>query len=47
MALKTAVEMMKGMRNKLRMLGIPLDGHAHVRVDNMSVVRNTTAPESI
>jgi hypothetical protein len=45
-ALKTAVELIKGLRYKLRMMGIPLDGHAHVRVDNMSVVNNTTAPES-
>jgi hypothetical protein len=46
MALKTAIEMVKGMRYKLRMMGIPLDGHAHVRVDNMSVVVNTSAPDS-
>jgi Reverse transcriptase (RNA-dependent DNA polymerase) len=46
MAVKTAVEMIKGMRYKLRMMGIPLDGHAHLRVDNMSVVVNTSAPES-
>jgi hypothetical protein len=46
MALKTAVEMIKGMRYNLRMMGIPLDGHAHVRVDNMPVVVNTSATES-
>jgi hypothetical protein len=45
-ALQSAVEMIKGMRNKLRMMGIPLDGHAHVHVDNMSVVINMSAPES-
>ena len=28
------------------MMGVPLDGPTHVRVDNMSVVHNTTAPES-
>lgn len=28
------------------MMGIELDGHAHMRVDNMSVVRNTSTPES-
>ena len=27
-------------------MGVPLDGPTHVRVDNMSVVHNTTAPES-
>jgi hypothetical protein len=46
MAEKSAVEIVKGMRYKLCMLGIPLDGPAHLRVDNMSVVANTTAPES-
>jgi hypothetical protein len=46
MATKTAVEMIKGLRYKLRMMGIPLDGHAHLRVDNMSVVANSTIPES-
>jgi hypothetical protein len=28
------------------MLDVPLDGHAHVRVDNMSVVNNVTIPAS-
>jgi hypothetical protein len=27
------------------MMDIPLDGHAHLCVDNMSVVANTTVPE--
>jgi hypothetical protein len=45
-ALRTAIEMIKGLRYKLRMLGVPLDGHAHIRVDNQSVVFNTTIPES-
>ncbi len=46
-ALKTAVEIVKGMRYKLRMLGVPIDGHAHMRVDNMSVVKNSSIPESV
>ena len=29
------------------MMGIPIEGHAHVRIDNMSVVNNTTKPESM
>jgi hypothetical protein len=45
-ALSTAVEMIKGLRYKLRMMGVPLDGPAHVRVDNNSVVCNTTLAES-
>ena len=46
MALKSAVEMIKGLRYKVRMMGIPLEGATHVLVDNMSVVYNTTRPES-
>ena len=47
MALKVGVEMIKGLRYKLRMMGVPLDGHTHVRVDNMSVVQNSSRPESV
>ncbi len=46
-ALKTGIEIVKGMRYKLRMLGVPIDGHAHMRVDNMSVVKNSSVPESV
>jgi hypothetical protein len=28
------------------MMGIPIEGPSHMRVDNMSVVMNTTVPES-
>lgn len=47
MALKMCSELVQGLRYKLRMFGIPLDGPAHIRVDNMSVVNNTTLPESV
>ena len=46
MALKVGVEMLKRLRYKLRMMGVPLDGHAHVRVNNVSVVYNSSLPES-
>jgi hypothetical protein len=46
-ALKIATEMIQGLRYKLRMMGIPIDGPAKVLCDNMSVVYNTTAPESV
>jgi hypothetical protein len=46
MAVKAAVELIKGMRYKLRMLGIPLEGPTTLFVNNMSVVANTSAPES-
>ena len=45
-ALKTAVEMLEGLRYKLRMMGVPLDGPADLFCDNESVVTNTTKPES-
>ena len=28
------------------MMGVPLEGYAHVHIDNMSVVNNTSRPES-
>ena len=45
-ALKVATEMIVGLRYKLRMMGVPLDGAADVFVDNQSVVYNTSLPES-
>ena len=45
-ATKTAIEYLRGLRYKLRMMGIPLSGPAYVYGDNMSVIHNTAAPES-
>ena len=45
-AMKTAVEMVEGLRYKLRMMGVPLDGPAYVKADNMSVIHNCSNPES-
>jgi hypothetical protein len=45
MALQIAVDMIEGLRYKLRMMGIPLDGKTSVFCDNKRVVKNTTAPE--
>jgi hypothetical protein len=45
--MKTGVELSEGIRYKLRMMGVPLDGHIHIKVDNMSVVKNTSIPESM
>jgi hypothetical protein len=44
--MKTAIDMIEGLRYKLRMMGIPLIGPTSVVCDNESVVRNSTAPES-
>ena len=46
MALKTGVELLEGLRYKLRMMGVPLEGYCYTFVDNKSVVHNTSLPES-
>ena len=45
-AMKTAVELLEGLRYKLRMMGVPLEGPAYVKADNMSVVHNCSNPAS-
>ena len=45
-ALRIATEMIKGLRYKLRMMGIPLEGPANVLVDNETVMKNSTIPSS-
>ena len=46
-AMKTGVELLEGLRYKLQMMGIPVEGYAYVCADNMSVVKNTSLPESV
>ena len=46
-AMKTAVELIEGLRYKLRMMGVPLDGPTYVKADNMSVVHNCSTPSSM
>jgi hypothetical protein len=45
-ATKMAVELIEGLRYKLRMFGIPIDGPVNTFVDNNSVMLNTTIPTS-
>ena len=45
-AMKTAVEMIEGLRYKLRMFGIPVEGPANIYCDNEAVTKNTQVPES-
>lgn len=45
-ALRILIKMLKGLRYKLRMFGIPIDGPANVFCDNKSVVMNSTVPTS-
>jgi hypothetical protein len=45
-AAKTAIDMIEGLRYKLRMMGISIDGPTNLFGDNMSVVINATYVES-
>jgi hypothetical protein len=45
-ALRLATELIKSLRYKLKMLGIPLDGPENVLVDNNTVIKNSTIPSS-
>ena len=45
-AMKTGVEALRGIMYKLRMMGVPLTGPIYIYGDNMSVIYNTSRPES-
>ena len=46
-AMKTAMESARGLRYKLRMMGVPIAGPTYMYGDNMSVIHNTQRPESM
>jgi hypothetical protein len=45
-AMKLGMESLRGLRYKLRMMGVPINGPSLVYGDNMSVIYNTQSPES-
>ena len=45
-AMKHGIETLRGLRYKLRMMGVPISGPSYVYGDNMSVIHNTSRPES-
>ena len=45
-AMKHGIETVRGIRYKLRMMGVKLSGPTFVYGDNMSVIHNTQKPES-
>ena len=45
-AMRTGLETVQGIRYKLRMMGIPLETPTYIYGDNMSVIHNTSKPES-
>ena len=44
--MKQLCEYIRGLRYKLRMMGIPVEGPAYIEGDNQSVLANTTIPDS-
>ena len=44
--LKVGVELVEGLRYKLRMFGVPIDGAVNTYCDNEAVYQNTVIPES-
>ena len=45
-AMKHGMEHIRGLRYKLRTIGVPIEGPAYVYGDNMPVIYNTSRPES-
>jgi hypothetical protein len=45
-AMKLGMESLRGLRYKLRMMGVPIFGPSLIYGDNMSVIHNTQRPES-
>jgi hypothetical protein len=46
-AMKNGIDTRRGIRYKLRMMGVTIDGPTYVYGNNMSVVHNTQRPESV
>ena len=46
-ALKQAVELVKALRYKLRMFGVPIEGPTDMFCDNEAVYKNSSTPESV
>ena len=45
-SMKQCTEYIRGLRYKVRMMGIPVNGPAYIRGDNQSVLCNTSIPDS-
>ena len=46
-AMKQLIETLRGIRYKLRMMGVEVAGPSYIYGDNMSVINNTSKPESV
>ena len=47
MAMKQCCEYLRGLRYKLRMMGIPVEGPSFIFGDNKSVLVNSSKPDSV
>lgn len=45
-AMRQAVDLLKGLRYKLRMFGVPIEGPSDIFCDNESVFKNVSKPDS-
>ena len=45
--MKQAIELLKALRYKLRMFGVPISGPANVYCDNEAVYKNVAIPSSV
>jgi hypothetical protein len=45
--MRQAIELVKSLRYKLRMFGIPIEGATDIFCDNESVYKNASRPESV
>ena len=45
-AMRQAMEVSRGLRYKLRMMGVPIEGPTYMYGDKMSTIHNTQCPES-
>ena len=45
--MKHGMEKLRGLRYKLRMMGVPVDGPSFIYVDNKSAITNSSRPESV
>ena len=46
-AMKNAIELIEGLRYKLRMFGVPIEGPTNIYCDNEAVYKNCSMPESM
>ena len=46
-AMKEGIDALRGLRYKLRMMGISISSPSYIYGDNMSAVHNTSRPESV